>query len=389
MVDSELSIFNKHLSGKELKTPDPYDVWNMRIGQAVKQIYYKRKILGVIPAAMLTVFDFYFNNRTRIGYEPRSYPIAHAYKVLISLELYKNSENHRYIDSAKTSLDWLNSNSSKNYSGYCWGINMPWVSKIATYNETIPHVTHTPYVLEAFLNFQAATKTTEYDQLIDSILKFLEDDLNKIIDNRESLALSYSPLPETRIVVNANSYSMFCYALFYDRNKVLNMELMDKVKRIYSFLVKNQNDNGSWFYFADQDSGNFIDCFHSCFVLKNIYKVNKIIPLTDSSEIIAKGYSYIKQFFWDDKKKLFRRFSITDRASLVKYDLYDNAEMLNLAILLDDHELIETLSVSVEKNFVVGTDVYSNIVFPNLKVNKNTLRWATLPYLYALSKLIK
>jgi len=69
--------------------------------------------------------------------------------------------------------------------------------------------------------------------------------------------------------------------------------------------------------------------------------------------------------------------------------LYDNAEMLNLSILLKGDSLTEILLESIKRNFVSGKDVYSHIVFPNLKVNKNTLRWAVLPYLYAYSKTIK
>ena len=88
----------------------------------------------------------------------------------------------------------------------------------------------------------------------------------------------------------------------------------------------------------------------------------------------------------DPNRKLFKRFSVTDRLSPVKYDLYDNAEMLNLAIMFRDDTLTEVLSASIKRNFVSGDNIYSHIVYPNLKVNKNTLRWAVLPYLYAHSK---
>ncbi|MDP4129490.1 MAG: hypothetical protein Q8939_04960 [Bacteroidota bacterium] len=386
-MKSQLLIQEQIKRGK-YNTPDPYDVWNMKIGQWVKKIYYKSKLLGLLPAAALTLYDFYINNRLRFGYSPRQYPIAHGYRVMIALNLYKKTSDPEYLASAKESLEWLSKNYSRNYSGYCWGINMPWVSKIATYEEEVPHVTHTPYALEAFLKYQELTKTTEYDKIIDSILQFLDNDLNKLIDSGDTLALSYSPKTEVRVVVNANSYAMSCYASLYGRNPDLNAHIEDKIKKLYHFLVTTQHENGSWYYFADDGPGNLIDCFHSCIVLKNIYKVNRIIPLPGSGQVIEKGYAYLKQYFWNDTKKLFKRFSITDRLSLIKFDLYDNAEMLNLAVLLKDDALVDTLSASIEKNFVVDTDVYSHIIFPNLKINKNTLRWATYPYLYALSKII-
>ena len=379
-------LFQKHLLSKGLKTPDPYDVWNTKLGQNIKKVYYKNKILGILPSAGLTIFDLYFNNQMRLGYREREYPIAHAYKALIGMELFKKTQETQYLSFVQDSISWLANNYSKGYSGYCWGINMPWVSKIAVYNENIPHVTHTPYALEAFISFQKLTKTQEYEDTIISVFDFLENDLHKMIDNDLVLALSYSPKTEKRIVINANSYAMLCYALLADKSPLGRKYNEDKVKRLYQFLVDHQNSDGSWYYFSDDATGNFIDCFHTCFVLKNIFKVNKTVPLSNSEKIIAKGYQYLKDSLWDSKRNLFKRFSVTDRLSPVKYDLYDNAEMLNLAILLKDDALIETLSASIQKNFVSGEDIYSNIVYPNLKVNKNTLRWATLPYLYALSK---
>ena len=385
-MNEPLILFQKNLLSKGLKTPDPYDVWNTKLGQNIKKVYYKNKILGILPSAGLTIFDLYFNNQMRLGYREREYPIAHAYKALIGMELFKKTQETQYLSFVQDSISWLANNYSKGYSGYCWGINMPWVSKIAVYNENIPHITHTPYVLEAFINFQNLTRTEEYDNIIESVFDFLENDLHKMIDINLVLALSYSPKTEKRIVINANSYAMLCYALLVDKSPLGRKYNEDKVKRLYQFLVDHQNSDGSWYYFSDDATGNFIDCFHTCFVLKNIFKVNKTVPLSNSEKIIAKGYQYLKDSLWDSKRNLFKRFSVTDRLSPVKYDLYDNAEMLNLAILLKDDALIETLSASIQKNFVSGEDIYSNIVYPNLKVNKNTLRWATLPYLYALSK---
>lgn len=381
-------LFQKHLSSVELDTPDPYDIWNTKLGQNIKKIYYKNKILGILPSASLTIFDFYFNNHLRLGYDQRKYPIAHAHKALIGMELYKKTKESEYLMFARDSLRWLANNYSNGYNGYCWGINMPWVSKIAVYHENIPHVTHTPYALEAFIAYQKLTHTKEYEEIIISVFHFLENDLHKIIDKDSVLALSYSPKQENRIVINANSYAMLCYALLADKSPLGREYNEAKVIRLYEFLVSNQKYDGSWYYYSDNVQGNFIDCFHTCFVIKNIFKVNRIIPLQNGDQIITRGYEYLKNFLWDADRQLFKRFSVTDRLSPVKYDLYDNAEMLNLAIILKDTALIEVLSTSIKRNFVSGEDIYSQIVYPNLRVNKNTLRWAVLPYLYAHSKTI-
>lgn len=381
----ELELIEKHVLPFPAPSYDPYDVWNTSIGQRVKKVFYKNKIAGLLPAATLTFFDTYINNSTRIGYRARHYPMVHAFRVLILVEEYKKTLDAKYLTKAKESLKWLSENYSKGYSGYCWGANMKWVSKNAVYDENTPYVTNTPYVLEAFFNYKQATSSNEYDDLLQSAFNFLEKDLSKIIDEKDVLALSYSPTREKRIVINANSYAMFCYSLFYNQIDGLQSEIEDKIKRIYRFILNTQQADGSWYYYADDKAGNFIDCFHTCFVLKNIYKANQVVRLENSEAIITKGYDYLKNNFWDNKRKLFKRFSITDNKSLVKFDLYDNAEALYLANLLNDQNMTSVLLRSIQENFIAGSDVYSNIVFPDIKINKNTLRWATMPYLYALA----
>ena len=350
-MNEDLILIQKHLSSDELKTPDPYDVWNTKLGQNIKKVYYKNKLLGLLPSAGLTIFDIYFNNKMRLGYHEREYPISQGHKALIGMELFKLTRENKYLSIAQESLSWLAENYSKGYSGYCWGINMPWVSKIAVYDENIPHVTHTPYALEAFIKFQKLTGTKEYENIIVSVFNFLENDLNKMIDNEMTLAVSYSPKIENRIVINANSYAMLCYALLVDRSPSGRDYNEVKIKRLYQFLVDHQNADGSWYYFSDDAPGNFIDCFHSCFVLKNIFKVNQIVPLPNYEKVIAKGYQYLKDFLFDPNRNLFKRFSVTDRLSPVKYDLYDNAEMLNLAILLKDENLIEIVDEFYKNQF--------------------------------------
>ncbi len=99
------------------------------------------------------------------------------------------------------------------------------------------------------------------------------------------------------------------------------------------------------------------------------------------------GYEYIKLNFYEPKDGLFKRFSLSNKPSIVKYDLYDNAEVLNLAIKFKDKELISSLDYSIKRHFILKGNIYSVIDLFNLKRNKNTLRWATLPYLYTLSKM--
>ena len=157
-----------------------------------------------------------------------------------------------------------------------------------------------------------------------------------------------------------------------------------KVRKLYAYVQRSQRADGSWFY--SPHGRSFIDCFHSCIVLKNVLKTNKIIRLNGSERLVSSGYEYVKRAFFDKRHCLFRRFSVSNKPSLARFDLYDNAEVLNLAFLLGDRELFQSLLTSVIQHFCRGLDVYSQIDLIGALRNKNTLRWAVMPFLYAASQ---
>jgi len=84
---------------------------------------------------------------------------------------------------------------------------------------------------------------------------------------------------------------------------------------------------------------------------------------------------------------LYKRFTKSNKPSIIKFDLYDNAEMLNLLLLLNKYDLALELKNNIEKVFIKGEDIYSVIDLFGNKKNKNTLRWAVMPYLYSISKM--
>lgn len=340
----------------------------------------------MIPAGMLFFTDMYLNNRKRFFYKKQEYPIVRAFAALTLLALDSQNNKDLHLDFALKHLNWLAANTCQGYSGACWGLGFRWaVSKGLIYEKEIPFITVTPYALEAMVNYQLRTGDLRFIQSIKSVYDFIEKDIKVLRETQESLAVSYGPFAD-RIVTNATSYYMFTNSLlipFLETNQQESAK--EKVMKCYSFLQETQSTDGSWVYSPQGNS--FIDCFHSCIVLKNIIKTNQNINLKDADRIVAHGYSFLKQSLWDSSKNLFRRFAKANKPTLIKYDLYDNAEMLNLAILMKDDQLVQDLSSSIRNHFVDGEKVYSSIDWIGKKRNPNMLRWAIMPYLYALSQL--
>jgi len=382
----DIGRIERYLLKDNLATYDPYDIWITYIGKKTKQLYYKNRYLGLLPAGVLTIYDLYVNNGLRLGYQKQEYPIVRGQASLALLNLYKQNGDKTYLQYAKKHIDWLLSNSSKGYSGYCWGINFDWVySANDTYDKNTPFSTHTPYPLEAMVEYYHITKDKIVEEAIKSVFLFLEKDIKVMLEGRNRLILSYG-VEQDRIVTNANAYIMYSYALLIEFLPQKEEYIKSKIYKIYNFLVSIQREDGSWLY-SPYEQHTFIDCFHSAFVIKNIIKTNQIIELNGVNSVVQSGYRYILDNFLDKKRFIFKRFSKSNKFSITKFDLYDNAEILNLAIMLKDSDTIDRLSKSIKDNFIKNGNIASMIDIFGTQKNFNHLRWAVVPYLHALSNI--
>ncbi len=376
----------KYCLKENLETYDPYDIWKTKLGFCVKNGFNKKRYLYFLPAAVLTLFDTFINNKTRLFYKKQEYPVVRAFAALSLLNLYKKEPKQEYLDCAKIHIAWLIDNKSKYENGFGWGIGFKWnISGNIFFNKNTPLSTHTPYGLEALFDYYKLTGDIK-PVCFKEIFLFFEKDIKILYDKDNSLAISYGPYGEL-IVNNATSYALFLYSIFYNLFPDKQDYIKNKIIKFSNFLKTTQQKDGSWFY-APFEKNTFIDCFHSAVILKNIIKTQKNIDFDlNFNNSVEKGYKYLKESFFVEKYRLFKRFSVSNKPSITKFDLYDNAEMLNLAILMNDTELANTLTESISKNFVTSNGIFSVIDLFGIKRNKGTLRWAVMPYLYSLSKL--
>jgi hypothetical protein len=380
-------LIKHYLLHSSLSTYDPYDIWKTDIGVNIKKLYYRNKYIGLVPAGVITIYDLYINNNKRKNYTTQEYPITRAQAAITLLNMYEQEKNLQYIEYAKKHIDWLLENRCTGYSGYCWGMNYDWVyTATETYDKNTPFSTHTPYPLEALVQYYNITKDETVLEAIKSVFLFLENDIKVMKETEDMLILSYG-VEKDRIVTNANSYSMYMYALLIDFLPEQEEYIKGKIKKLYNFIISVQQDNGSWLY-SPYDDDTFIDCFHSAIVVKNIIKTGRLTFLEDVDTVSTRGYTYIIKSFMNEEYNLCKRFSISNKISLTKFDLYDNAEVLNLAIMQDDKETVQKLSNAIQKHFInEKNEVASMIDLLGKRKNFNHLRWAVVPYLNTLSKM--
>ena len=91
-------------------------------------------------------------------------------------------------------------------------------------------------------------------------------------------------------------------------------------------------DPGSTLSTANRD---FVDHFHTCFVLKALAKIETLKPNADCRRAIERGAAYYLANLLDERK-LPKPFSKAPRMTVYRRELYDYAECINLCVLLRD-----------------------------------------------------
>lgn len=364
---------------------DPYDLWATPAGVGIRKRFYEGDFTGKAGAVIFSLLDWALPSLSRllIGASPILHPITAAHLILTS----------RYTVGTpqKGSLDILKRLASGRKSSqdeWAWGLGFPWMSKNGLYDREVPFVTHTPYVMEALL-FIAGEKELKEDAMamFNGTWPFLES-LHVKESGAGRLALSYAPVDEPRIVVNANAYASFAYALHarYGRAEVRDAARAKSIE-LANWVIGEQDERGAWFYYADKEPGNFIDCFHSCFVIKNLIKAGGLIGDIKAEASIEKGFGFLKESFYDPKQGLCRRFLVRDIKDPYRCDLYDQAEFLGLLIDMGEIEEAGIFHDRVKGVFNSGDDWWCKIDLLGRRWGKNLLRWGIAPFWYNSARL--
>jgi hypothetical protein len=186
-------------------------------------------------------------------------------------------------------------------------------------------------VYEAFLQVYQIDGRQEWMEIMQSIAAHVFQDYNDFITSSTASSCSYNPEPgEPGGVVNASAYRAFLLTragLDFSQEQYLEV-----ANRNLNFVLESQNADGSWYYSTDGER-DFVDHFHTCFVLKALAKIEAITRNQRCTAAIERGVDYYVKNLFDDKG-LPKPFSRRPRLTVYRRELYDYAECLNVAVLL-------------------------------------------------------
>src|SRR5262249_32298745 len=158
------------------------------------------------------------------------------------------------------------------------------------------------------------------------------------------------------LVVNASAYralTLICGETFCQ-----NSEARDLGERLVSFVRASQRDDGSWPYALESKGDDFVDHFHTCFVLKNLAKIHTVTADDKAWDAVKKGFAYYETALFDDRG-LPKPFA-EGGSRLLKYNLYDFAETINLGVLLR-----ERIPGAFEKALFVARETVERFQLPD------------------------
>ena len=322
------------------------------VGGRAKSLYYRSRSLGTAAVAPMIFCEAFLPSARRLFHHPIRFPIAEAHYAMGFGFLYEATENSADLEKAIHFLKELKTSRCPGFKGYCWGYPFNWVWRGGVIKEQTPLITTTPYVYEAFLQVCELDPRDEWKLILESIARHARIDIKDFRTSETASSCSYAPFDEGG-VINAAAYRAF---VLTSASRVFsNDEYWKAAERNLNFVLENQNPDGSWPYAMD-GVRDFVDHFHTCFVMKALAKIHALTGHAATLEALRKGVSYYLDNLFDTDG-LPKPFSRAPRLTVYKRELYDCAECINLCLLLRDRfpqleATVETVVGGILKDWI-------------------------------------
>jgi hypothetical protein len=347
-----LGNFTRWLEGYGESSYDHQSFFAGPIGGRAKALYYRHKLFGTAAVAPMIFFEAVLPSARRMFHRPMRFPIADAHYAMGFASLYQATDETGHLKRAVHFLEELKKSRCAKFKEYCWGYPYDWVTRNGVITEQTPLITSTPYAYEAFLQVYELDGRPEWKDILASIVRHVRTDIKDFETSKRASTCSYSP-DDRGGVLNASAYRSF---MLTSASKVFSDESHWKVaERNLNFVLENQNADGSWYYAVD-GVRDFVDHFHTCFVMKALAKIHTLTGHAATLAALTKGVQYYLANLFDSDG-LPRPFSRAPRLTVYRRELYDCAECINLCLLLRDrfsqlNETLETVVSGILKDWV-------------------------------------
>jgi len=332
-VESAVRRFVRWLDEHGETSCDHQSFFAGRLGGAAKRLYYHRRRLGTLAVAPMIMCEAFVPAARRLFWIPQRFPIADAHYAMGFAFLSRVSGDERHYRRAVHFCDVLEQTRCAGYEHDGWGYPFDWQTKSGTIRRGTPLITTLPYVYEAFRDVYALDDSPRWRGRMRSIAEHALRDYRDIATSPHAASCAYTPSPnDPGGVVNASAYRAFL--LMQAGADFAEPAYVRVAERNLNFVLEAQNADGSWPYSVDGHR-DFVDHFHTCFVLKALAKIEALGAGSRCTAAIERGVAYYVQHLIDEQG-LPQPFARAPRLTVYRRELYDYAECLNLGTLLRD-----------------------------------------------------
>ena len=344
-VENTLDSFTQWLDSYGGTSWDHQTYFASPVGRKAKALYYRNKTLGTVAVSPMILSEALAPAARRLFSQRLRFPIADAHYAMGFAFLARRPGKSDAHPKAVAFLEELKKSRCPGYADLCWGYPFDWETRTGTIRQGTPLITTTPYVYEAFREVFLVDGDLRWKDAMASVIRHVVTDIKDYEFSEKASTCSYTPFDQGG-VINPSAYraSMLTYAAI----DFAEERYWKTAQRNLDFVLETQRPDGSWFYSIDGER-DFVDHFHTCFVLKALAKIDQAKPGTDTRKAIDRGVEYYLANLLDERR-LPKPFAKAPRLTVYRRELYDYAECINLCVLLRNRipELQAVLSTTVD-----------------------------------------
>ena len=302
-----------------------------KLGRGAKALYYRQPLLGTLAVAPMIFCEAFLPSARRFFFDRQRFPIADAHYAMGFAFLAKAHDADKYYRRAVHFLEVLQETRCPGFEDYCWGYPFDWQTRHGVMKHDTPLITTVPYAYEAFSQVYAIDGNEKWLRVMQSIAAHAFSTYRDVETGPDAASCGYTPAPDDPAgVINASAYRAFL--LTKAGIELGERRYLETARRNLNFVLASQNADGSWYYAMDGER-DFVDHFHTCFVMKALAKIELLTGSRECRDAIERGVRYyLKNLV--DADGLPKPFSKAPRMTVYRRELYDCAESINLATLL-------------------------------------------------------
>jgi hypothetical protein len=320
----------ERMDASALSSFDYTDWWSTSVGRVLKAWAYRTEPLGnlAFSAPVLAAEMYAPWLKALVGLRRRVYPICVAHHGIACLSLAEVLDAPEFVSAARRDAALLVSMSVPSEVGMSWGFPFVWSTNAGVIPADLPAATQTAYGFDLLDALLQATGEPTVTEPLASVARAMDEEYEDLL-RRVGIANAYHGRGHGDVVINAVTYRAHVLAR---ASQVCDLKYAATAMALTDYVLSQQNDDGSWFY-GELPKNRFVDHYHTCFVLKNLARANKVLQRSDVDDALARGAA----FYWRSlfcENGLPRPFAVSVRFNPVRYESYDFAECLGLFSLL-------------------------------------------------------